>query len=157
MSMGGRQAEFLSAEDPEAVYLEHLQQIVDSFDGHAAPGDDSAFRPLMLGYVGANNVGADLRVAEMLRQYATIYTDFQPTVMTIGGNADADLFSNYRLQLMDRYFPDYLEQEAGAHNAIVSCEGSMFTSTFSDVLSSIFASGLGLAARRGMPAIGFVS
>ncbi|WP_211474782.1 polysaccharide pyruvyl transferase family protein [Collimonas humicola] len=115
------------------------------------------FRPLLLGYNGANNTGADVRVIEILRQFKHIFghVSFEPVLMAAGGQfGDARLESVQKLESA-AYFPDFLAQSADFYTGVIACEGSMFTSTFSDSLTGMFAGGMGHAAALGHLSIGY--
>lgn len=158
--MRSLQKEFLASDDPVTTFFTHLSEALyrPSSESFAVPAPqfESGFRPLLLGYSGAGNIGSDIRVAEMIRQFRVIFShvNFDPS-LTVMGPLEDRAFAGVRKIPLNQYFPEFLQTHASAHNAIIACEGSMFTSTFSDLLSGIFAGGIGFAANRGMPAIGY--
>lgn len=153
--------EFAQASNPEDAFFSHLKKVIGtpaSMDAgkHAAVATQS-FRPLLLGYSGAGNIGADIRVKEIVRQFRKIFShiDFEPGLVTLGPLLNEPFFSDVRKVPMQSYFPQFLAQEGELHDSVVACEGSMFTSTFSDMLSGIFAGGIAYATQRGRLGVGY--
>src|SRR3569833_4559893 len=146
--MRSLQKEFLSSDEPVMTFFTHLGEVIyrpqEETSATAAPQPGSSFRPLLLGYSGAGNIGSDIRVAEMIRQFRVIFShlDFEPS-LTVLGPLEERAFTGVRRIPLNQYFPEFLQTHGPAHNAIIACEGSMFTSTFSDLLSGIFAGGIG--------------
>lgn len=154
--MSDRLVAFATAASPEDCFYQHLNEVIARQRPRAPHADImDAARPLMLGYVGANNIGADVRTSEMLRQFDAVFEDFAPVVMAVSRRLDPELFGGRRVNLMNGYFPEQVESMVSACNAVIACEGSMFTSTFSDSLSLVFASGLAVAHQQGIPAVGY--
>ena len=151
--------EFLSAADPEATFLQHLRALINSGTSPLAPvsrAEWRPFRPLLMGYNGAGNVGSDVRVAEMLRQFRKLFehTGFDPGLVVIDRMTEP-FFSSLRLVARDCYTPDFLAREVPRYDAVIACEGSMFTSTFSDTLASGLAGSIAYAHRLGRPGIAY--
>lgn len=156
--------EFLQSAAPEQTFLRHLQSGIE----HArrkknrrslavASSGQVIFRPLLLGYNGAANTGADVRVIEMLRQFNRIFghATFDPILVAAGSDFDHAEFAKVRKLRMASYLPNFLAESSDTFSGIVACEGSMFTSTFSDSLTGTFAGGIGHAAALGHLGIGY--
>lgn len=160
--MTSREQEFLAASDPEKAFMRHIEELLTH--RAAAPRGDSggsgrrSFRPLLMGYNGAGNVGSDVRVAEMLRQFARLFAhvEFDPGLFVIEGTSEAR-FSSVRLVPRDCYAPDFIAREVPRHDAVIACEGSMFTSTFSDAYASGLIGSIGYARTLGKAGIGYGS
>lgn len=116
-----------------------------------------ALRLLLVGYVGTRNTGADVRVAEMLRQLRTIFGDEQLelTVVTSDARLSAGYFPGVRQVKLPDLFPPFLYQETLRHDGVVACEGSMFKSTFANALTTVMTGALGMAVSQNKVAIGY--
>jgi len=112
---------------------------------------------LLAGYVGNRNTGADLRVAEMIRQLRTILGDdnVELTCMTFDPARSAGYFRAVRQVEMPQFFPPFLAKECPLHHGVVACEGSMFKSKFANALSVLMAGALGMAQVEGKLAVGY--
>jgi polysaccharide pyruvyl transferase WcaK-like protein len=157
-------AEFVQAPAPEITFLDHLHAgIHRARQGKSSrilpAGSDGRvkFNPLLLGYNGASNTGADVRVIEMLRQFKHVFqhVDFEPVLFASGQDFSHPAFNGIEKLHATAYFPEFLAQVAETHSGIIACEGSMFTSTFSDSLTGMFAGGIGHAAALGHLAVGY--
>lgn len=153
--------EFAQASNPEEIFFDHLKKVIhqSTLSDWQRPDTKElkSFRPLLLGYSGAGNIGADIRVKEIVRQFRKIFShiDFKPGLVTIGPLLNEPFFSDVRKVPMQSYFPQFLAQAGELHDSVVACEGSMFTSTFSDMLSGIFAGGIAYATQRGRLGVGY--
>ena len=156
--------QFLQAAAPEATFCQHLENAIATASTTSqnktllnSRAKYRPFRPLLLGYTGAGNIGADVRVAEIVRQFKTIFSHvgFDPGLMVLGFNLNEPSLNSLRRIPMNSYFPEFLKREADRHDAVIACEGSMFTSTFSDVLTAIFAAGIGYAVQSGKLGVGY--
>ncbi len=162
-------AAFLKSCTPEQTFLGHLHDAIErarAANKHKRPARHQpmsqvssrfTFRPLLLGYNGASNTGADVRVIEMLRQFRHIYAHvaFDPVLLASGADFGHAEFQHVRKLHMTSYFPDFIEEEMEHTTGIIACEGSMFTSTFSDNLTGMFAGGIGYATARGHLGVGY--
>lgn len=148
--------EFFRSDDPERTLCGHMAALVAGRraafrrDGDGtgwSPGEKLRLR--LVAYAGAGNIGADLRVSEMIRQFRTIFgADALDLRMLVSDAAvSPDLFPEVGIDLIDGYFPTLLAGMEPECHGIVACEGSMFKSTFSTALTAMLAGGIGLAAR----------
>lgn len=114
-------------------------------------------RLLLVGYVGTRNTGADVRVAEMLRQLATIFGDdhLEATVVTSDARLSAGYFPGVRQVKLPDLFVPFLYQETLRHDGVVACEGSMFKSTFANALTTLMTGALGMAVSQNKVAVGY--
>jgi polysaccharide pyruvyl transferase WcaK-like protein len=116
-----------------------------------------ALKLLLVGYVGTRNTGADVRVAEMLRQLRAIFGDEQLelTVVTSDARLSAGYFPGVRQVKLPDLFPPFLYQETLRHDGVVACEGSMFKSTFANALTTVMTGALGMAVSQNKVAVGY--
>jgi len=127
-----------------------------AFDGERwTPGNP--LKLLLAGYVGTRNTGADVRVAEMIRQFRHILgrENAAITVMSVDPSLSAGYFPGVRQVTLPSVFPHFLYTECPKHHGVISCEGSMFKSKFADALSTMMAGSLGMASAEGKIAIGY--
>ena len=156
-----KEIEFLASSDPEAVFLKQLQALLaDVTPSPASPTRDwqrQPFRPYLLGYTGKGNVGADIRVREVVRQMRSIFAHvgFDPLMAVMGETAIDPVLDALEKINLDGYLPDTLPAMMAEVDGVIACEGSMFTSKFSDLLSATFAVSLGYATRQGRLAVGY--
>ena len=146
--------------DPEGVIREHCKALVAAADKTVArpPFDGArALEILLVGYNGAGNLGADVRVAELARQIAHLLAPV-PVVMRIVTMAPflpeslfPTCFGNCEIveEQIANYVPLALDALVREVDVVLVCEGSMFKSTFSDTLSSIMFAAVALARRYG--------
>ena len=151
---------FAAATDPDATFCAQLDQMLAQCQPAPLPPRDwtrTPFRPLLLGYTGKGNVGADVRVREIVRQLRHVFAHvpFAPRLSVMGATRIDPVLDTLDLLPLDRYFPDLMPGELAASDGVVAVEGSMFTSKFSDLLSATFAGALGYARRQGRVAIGY--
>lgn len=154
-------ARFATSTDPETTFCWQLADMITRTRPKPIEGDRDwraqPFSPLLLGYNGKGNVGADLRVREMLRQMRVLFghAGFDP-LLTVMGTVPLDpLLDQFRQVRLDGYLPDVLQDLLEGSDGVIACEGSMFTSTFSDMLSASFAGAIGIAAAQGRLAVGY--
>ena len=119
------------------------------------PGDP--LKLLLAGYVGTRNTGADVRVAEMIRQFRTILGDdvLNLSVMTVDKTLTAGYFRGTRQVTLPPVFPAFLLDECPRNHGVIACEGSMFKSKFANALSTMMAGALGMASIEGKFSIGY--
>ncbi len=114
-------------------------------------------RLLFAGYVGSRNTGADVRVEEMLRQFRHLFGDdhVDLSVLTIDPAWTKGYFKTVRQIHVPQVFPKFLFDEVAHHDGVVACEGSMFKSKFSNVLTTLMVGSLGLALAEDKIGIGY--
>jgi polysaccharide pyruvyl transferase WcaK-like protein len=158
-----RRDQFLQSPEPEITFLSHMLETISERRGksggsRADPGV-TVFHPLLLGYNGAGNTGSDLRVIEIIRQCRAIFGEdhFRPGALFVGDTVTHPILKDVeRLTLnVTDYIPDVLERELDRYDGVIACEGSMFTSTFSDVMAAILIGGVLFAAASRKPAIAY--
>ncbi len=111
---------------------------------------------LLAGYNGARNTGADVRVAEIVRQLQHLLGQpVELTVMTLDPTLTAGYFQGAKQVRLPHLFPQFLYRECPQHHGVIACEGSMFKSKFADSLSTMMAASLGLAAVEGKLSVGY--
>jgi polysaccharide pyruvyl transferase WcaK-like protein len=155
--------EFMNAPDPDAMLRQHVDGLIErrrrSRAGRSAVDDwrpDRPLRLLLAGYVGAANVGADLRVFEMIRQFRTILGDGRAefSVVVLDKRQRLDSFRDvHKLELT--YIPAFLREHVAAHDGAIACEGSTFKSNFSESVSMIMLGAIGLAGAENKLAIAY--
>jgi len=117
-------------------------------------------QPLKLifsGYAGSRNTGADVRVAEMIRQIRSILGEdsVEMTVMTTNTSLTEGYFSGTRQVTLPTLFPKFLYDECPKHDGVIACEGSMFKSRFANALSVMMAGSLGVASAEDKLCVGY--
>lgn len=130
---------------------------------HALADEAARWRPgqplklLLCGYQGARNTGADVRVAEIVRQLRAIVGDelLELTVLTADPRLSAGYFPGARQVRFPDVFPPFLFREVARHHGVIACEGSMFKSKFADALTTFLAGALGLAGAHNQVALGY--
>lgn len=153
-----------TSSDPEGVIRAHCKALVAAADPGAARAPYDGSRPLeilLVGYNGAGNLGADVRVAELARQLAHLLAPVpvKLRLVTMAPFLPESLFPARRgtceivEEQIENYVPLALDALARQVDVVLACEGSMFKSTFSDTLSSIMFAAVALARRYGKPAL----
>ena len=154
-----RMMRFLTSPDPDATLIQHLGEAVAAGPGQDAvrwrPGEP--LRLLLAGYLGAGNVGAEMRTGEIVRQLRHLLGPDTVAFDAIAVTPDikTDALPGVRPVALDGYVPNAIRNAVDATHGVIACEGSMFKSSFSNVLSAIMAASLGMAARDGKIAIGY--
>jgi polysaccharide pyruvyl transferase WcaK-like protein len=153
--------EFAQSRNPDATFCNQLERLLQrcAAASVAQPRNWSTqpLRPLLLGYTGKGNVGADIRVREIVRQLRVIFSHagFEPRLVVMeNATLDPVLESLEKVEL-SKYFPDFIESQMAQGDGVIACEGSMFTSRFSDLLSATFAGAIGYAVRQKRLAVGY--
>ena len=145
--------EFLTSQSPERTLLRHLAAC------RFEPRTAIAGRPLRLllaGYSGAGNVGAEMRTAEIRRQISALLgTRVAFHALSTSSSLPPDTLPRVKCVPLAGYLPATLQAAVDDVDAVVACEGSMFKSTFSNVLSGVMACALGGARRAGKLAVGY--
>lgn len=151
--------EFATAANPESVLLRHLAEAV------SCSGDRGAarWRPgrrlnlLLSGYFGAGNVGSDMRTGEILRHVRFLLgeTQVEFSALALSAALDGEVYRDVRNAPTAGYIPDSILSAVTEHDGVLACEGSMFKSTFSDVLSAAMGGSLGMAVAQKKLAVGY--
>jgi polysaccharide pyruvyl transferase WcaK-like protein len=148
------QALMLSA-DPEAdLRAAYLAKIAAARLNPPAPHKSERLRVLLVGYSGACNTGADLRTGEIIRHLRSIIGDTQIElgILIVGPQPLPD-WGLINKEHIAGFAPDAVFDLCSRYDAVVVCEGSVFTSTFSDSLATMLTAFLGMASALGKPAI----
>lgn len=153
-----RLIEFAISKDPDATLMQHLRRI--GAGAVAAPRRTEGVGPLNLllaGYLGAGNVGSDMRCNELVRQFRHLFGDNNVRFGALAVSSDfpADVLGGVEPVLFEGYVPDAVANAVDRYDGVIACEGSMFKSHFSDVLSAVMAAALGRAHSVGKLAIGY--
>ena len=147
-------ARLLLAEDQEAAMREDMAAAIAA--SHAGVGlARSPLRLLLVGYGGAGNIGADIRILETARQLRAIFGKDAIALGMISRGGSTAPVDGVVVELSDRYFPDFLADTISRYDAVLVCEGSLFKSNFSNTLATMLAGALGIAAAQGKPAIAY--
>lgn len=144
--------------DPEEVFFDHLDGLIHDAAARPTSGwkPGRALQILLAGYVGAGNVGADMRTIEMIRQLRHLLgTNVAFATILNGPHTPPYLASQAKLLTLDGPIPRSVVDFALAHDAVVACEGSMLKSSFSNVLSGIMAGALGAGVASGRLSVGY--
>jgi len=105
---------------------------------------------LFAGYNGTRNTGSDVRVEEMLRQFRRVLgaPHIDLSVMTQNFDFTRGYFGDARQVFLPDVFPPFLHSEIRKNDGVVTCEGSMFKSKFSNALTTMFIGALGMASAQ---------
>ncbi|APR38325.1 polysaccharide pyruvyl transferase family protein [Paraburkholderia sp. SOS3] len=151
-----RQLRFLGAAEPDSVFLDDLQQLIDitrtTARVRATRRRGEPLRMLLLGYVGAGNTGADLRAIEIIRQMRRLFAGRTLDIALFGCGDLIDhpvLASVERLQPESLYVPDALDAALRRFDVVLNVEGSTYTSKFSDALAGMLIGGVAFADAHG--------
>jgi polysaccharide pyruvyl transferase WcaK-like protein len=112
---------------------------------------------LFTGYNGTRNMGADVRVEEMLRQIRHILgkDKCQLSVLTQDFELTRGYFEGVKQVLLPQIFPPMLARKVPRYDGVVACEGSMFKSKFANALTTMMTGSLGVAAAQNKLSIGY--
>ena len=114
---------------------------------------------LLVGYNGSRNTGADVRVAEMVRQLRHLLGGPEHAAITVTTLEPAWTRGYFpgaaQLHLPRARFPLVLPDAVARADAVLACEGSMFKSKFANALSVLMTGAMGLALAEAKPAIGY--
>ena len=150
--------EYLAAGASDTVLLRQLHELIQSSTNDAPPRvPGTPLRLLLAGYNGGGNTGADVRVAEMIRQVRAILgrEQVQIGLIAAGETLPLELADEVRPELNSDYLPDFLERTCRRYDGVIACEGSMFKSNFSTALGAFMAASLGIASASGRLAVGY--
>lgn len=158
MNARQRQQAFLTSSDPEATLLEHLSALVDDVPSHDMPWrPGTPLKLLLAGYSGAGNVGTEMRAGEILRQLRHLLgPGVEFSALSMSSALPADVLPDVTcLPLSAGYIPEVVVDATRQHHGTIACEGSMFKSTFANVLSAVMAGALAAASRGGKLSVGY--
>ena len=152
-SISELQALMLSA-DPEGDLRAAYADRIRSAHRSSPARPDGPPRILLAGYSGACNTGADLRTGEIVRQ---LRAEFAADGLELGvlamGTSPLPDWGPVAIERIEGYPPDAVHDLCQRYDAVVVCEGSLFTSTFSDSLAMLYTAFLGMARAMGKPAV----
>jgi len=116
-----------------------------------------ALRLLLVGYLGTRNTGADVRVAEMIRQLRAILSDehLELSVCTSDARLSAGYFPGVRQVKLPDVYPPFLVREVSRQHGVIACEGSMFKSKFANALTTLMTGALGVASAQNKLSLGY--
>lgn len=150
--------EFIAGGANDTVLLRQLRQIIEA-SAHATPARDprAPLRLLLAGYNGGGNTGADVRVAEMIRQIRAILgrEHVRIGLIATGETLPLELADEIKPELVTDYLPDFLERTLRQYDGVIACEGSMFKSNFSSSLAAFMGGSLGIASASQRLAVGY--
>ena len=122
------------------------------------PGDK--LKILIVGYNGKRNTGADVRVAELVKQFNRVLGKDQIEIGVIALEVDNIKVyfdpSTRLLKISTIYFKDLLDDCSQHHIAVIS-EGSTLKSKFSNALTLYFCEASGVMKKQGKPCIAYGS
>jgi polysaccharide pyruvyl transferase WcaK-like protein len=112
---------------------------------------------LFTGYNGTRNMGADVRVEEMLRQIRQILGEDRCELSVLSQNFTLTdgYFKGVKQVKLPDIFPPMLAREIPKFDGIVACEGSMFKSKFANALTTMMVGSLGIAAAQNKLSVGY--
>lgn len=115
---------------------------------------------LLVGYNGKRNTGADVRVAEMVKQFYKVLgpDKIQITVMTLE-KAMTDVYfkpPTEQYEFSTIFFKDLLDA-CSKHHVAVLCEGSTLKSKFANALTLFFCEAAGIMKKQGKPCLAYGS
>ncbi|PHV09749.1 polysaccharide pyruvyl transferase family protein [Chitinimonas sp. BJB300] len=151
--------EFMTANAAYPVLYRQLQTLIEAAAAKPrqprTPGEP--LKLLFVGYAGGGNTGADIRVAEMIRQVRAILGRENVRIgLVVSGDAlPPDLQDDIALEVVHDYFPEFLARTIDLYDGVVACDGSMFKSNLCCMLSAMMGGALGMAAAAGKLAIGY--
>jgi polysaccharide pyruvyl transferase WcaK-like protein len=110
---------------------------------------------LFVGYAGAGNIGSDVRTIEMIRHIQFLLgTNVKISLMIISKKYAGNIFNGVKTLHPD-YTPTFLYREIVKHHGVIVCEGSLFKSNFSPVLTWNMLAAMGLALVENKLAIAY--
>ena len=115
---------------------------------------------LLVGYNGARNTGADVRVAAIAKQVKALFGADQVRLSaltldpeTLKGYFDDDV----NVITLSSVFPFQLYRICSQHHAAILCEGSTLKSTFANALTLFQCEAAGIMGAQGKPCIAYGS
>jgi polysaccharide pyruvyl transferase WcaK-like protein len=124
-----------------------------------SPDPRKPLKLLFAGYTGAYNMGSDVRVQEMIRQFGHLIGNhrFQAAVFQYEDPKASRYFGEAQKLRPSLFFPRYLERVVPRFDGVVACEGSTFKSQFTDLLSAMMVGAMGLASAHGKISIAYAA
>ena len=112
---------------------------------------------LFVGYNGARNTGADVRVDSMIRQIRHVLgpSNVEISVLTQNFDLTKGYFGDSTQVKLPDIFPPFLSREIRKYDGVITCEGSMFKSKFADALTVMMVGSLGLASAYNKLSVGY--
>ncbi|MEZ5920184.1 MAG: hypothetical protein R3C60_02420 [Parvularculaceae bacterium] len=150
--------EFAASSDPDQTLMKHIAAAAAAAVQRSDEiGADRPINLLLAGYFGAGNVGSDMRANEIVRQISYLLGDDMVTysALALTDRMPSDVLGAVKCLPVDDYVPKALSRAVFDHDGVIACEGSMFKSKFSNVLSAVMAGALGIASRSGKLSIGY--
>ncbi|MBI5527498.1 MAG: hypothetical protein HY897_14280 [Deltaproteobacteria bacterium] len=115
---------------------------------------------LMVGYNGARNTGADVRVEAMMRQFYHVLgaENVHFGIMTLDASHSSIYYRppTELIQFSSVFFRDLFGASCAHHTAVLS-EGSCFKSKFANALTTFFFGAAGIMKAQGKPCIAYGS
>jgi polysaccharide pyruvyl transferase WcaK-like protein len=115
---------------------------------------------LMVGYNGARNTGADVRVEAMAKQFYHVLgrDNVRLGIMTLDAGHSSTYYKppTELIQFSSVFFKALLKQSSAYHMAVLS-EGSCFKSKFANALTTFFFGAAGIMKTQGKPCIAYGS
>lgn len=144
--------------DPEALLRHQYASVITS----ASSVGNSVCRPghplkiLLAGYIGALNTGADVRTSEIVRQIHAVLGSqtVELGVVAIKPHVPQDL-QGVQVELFQGNPASFIKDACDRYDVVIACEGSLFTSTFSDGLAAMLVTSLSYARAQGKLAVAF--
>ena len=122
------------------------------------PGDK--LKVLLVGYNGKRNTGADVRVAEMVKQFNKVLGEDQIEINVLTLDVEnIELYfkpSTKLIKFSTIFFKDLLDACSQSHMAVLS-EGSTLKSKFANALTLFFCEAAGVMKKQGKPCIAYGS
>jgi polysaccharide pyruvyl transferase WcaK-like protein len=109
-------------------------------------------RILLVGFCGAGNTGADIRMGEIIRQMLHL---FGPHQVQLAYAAARPLAQSPYAAIAWAPQTDDLATCLDQYDGLLVCEGSLFKSQFSNAMAVSFIGLLGMAAAQGKPGIAY--
>lgn len=150
--------------DPDRVLLRTMHALIElKAIRHVLDLPTQVWKPgaplklLLVGYNGSRNTGSDIRPEEMIRQFRTIWGDDQLelSVLTINPRLTAGYYRTARQIELPLVYPAFLAREVPRHHGVIGVEGSMFKSNFSNAVTTVIASAMGLASVENKLSVGY--
>ena len=142
---------FMKSKNPEKTIFNQSKQIICLHSKKISihKRKKKKLNILLAGYVGAGNIGSDIRTYEMIRQIHHIFIKdtIHISLMVIAKKFVPDFFNDVNI-IHPNYIPTFLNSAIVKQDGIITCEGSLFKSNFSSILSLNMLTALGLASAK---------
>ncbi|MDD5748262.1 MAG: polysaccharide pyruvyl transferase family protein [Actinomycetota bacterium] len=149
----------LSMDNATAWIVEGISQI-SALPKYKTWKPGEKLKILLVGYNGKRNTGADVRVAEMVKQFYRVLGKDHVEIGVI--TLDEELTKVYfnpptkQIEISSIYFKDTLDACCDYHMAVL-CEGSTLKSKFANALTFFFCEAAGIMKKQGKPSIAYGS